>query len=123
MREIKLRAWDKRNKRFGYFTFHPRQFSFPSPKWMKNQLVREIDGDIGGVYFEDIEGFQQFTGVHDKNGKEIWEEDIYKHLYGIWKVEDLTDFLIKYGYMDDEWHNSIEVIGNIYENGDLINGK
>lgn len=75
----------------------------------------------------------QFTGLHDKNGKEIWEGDII-----CWHHYTLHDILAKV-----EWHNGsfkqfplenkganwgdvtnlsgkLEVLGNIYENPELL---
>lgn len=71
-----------------------------------------------------------FTGLHDKNGKEIWEGDILKHDnpnfgYG----EPVPEYLysplreLSYLYGDDCWIGICqmgEVIGNIYENPELI---
>jgi uncharacterized phage protein (TIGR01671 family) len=58
MREIKFRAWDK---------------------W-KNQMVMPNDGDFIGWHgpsnWKECYEVMQFTGLHDKNGKEVWEGDI-----------------------------------------------
>jgi uncharacterized phage protein (TIGR01671 family) len=78
---------------------------------------------------------QQYTGLHDKNGKEIWEGDIlidHKRKYICsWKKEE-TAFVI---YGEDKYKNTtighragsgkwvqryFVVIGNIYENPELI---
>lgn len=128
-REIKFRAWDKRKNRFGYFNLGPRRVNWPSPKWLCQELVKEIDGDTGGVYFPDIEGFQEYTGLHDKKGKELFEGDRVQYKVrnqiktgiiawgkvGFWIVGDLYKLY-------DVNHWQIEVIGNIYENGNLLSG-
>lgn len=69
----------------------------------------------------------QFTGLHDKNGKEIYEGDILEDTLGRKKlVEYYKDcFWLNASLEGAEWclrqvNSSSKIIGNIYENPELI---
>ena len=123
MREIKFRAWHKKRKRW-YHVFH----------WHKGDTVDTItilpsfNGDETLFVGEDVD-LMQFTGLKDKNGMEIWERDIVKfpnpnpvnqYICEVeWRPLGGYDPFHSIGYHPTNW----EVIGNIYENPELLQEK
>jgi uncharacterized phage protein (TIGR01671 family) len=166
MRDIKFRAWDKdenrmhqdvdvlRNGQIIYFEVD----EYGEPTHWHNNYDYNFEKKFADTYI-----VMQYTGLKDKNGKEIYEGDIVKspcdiegsihgefsfqevvYRIGTWIVQYLkseTGFKLPRGYtagllIDSYDHDTkslvfydgrlgsdnsmIEVIGNIYENPELL---
>jgi hypothetical protein len=134
-RTIKFRVYDKENKRMLYSSeprdqgereYIPFQFGVGWSDWEKSWL-----SDL-----------MQFTGLKDKQGKEVYEGDIIKAvLEDSGELKDVveqvyyTEEYAAFGpfchlmhYDEGRWidclqNDEFEVIGNIYEHPELLKGK
>jgi uncharacterized phage protein (TIGR01671 family) len=124
MREIKFRAWDKEDKTI-------------LQNWHRDYVLIEHFGFNGGGRFI----LMQYTGLKDKNGKEIYEGDILgcyrltgdfagtcEPLGAAYFDEDLLSYCVEisggWHYIhtleDDSVYKGYEIIGNLHENPELI---
>jgi len=128
MREIKVKAWSPSLKEWR------SDWSISEYTEVLNLNECKQDEDLILV---------QYTGLKDKNGKEIWEGDICKSEYtpiigqiyfGFGGEGEPADFVgIYYGWcfgrkneLDETTGftgERLEVVGNIYENPELLEGK
>lgn len=137
-RVIKFRAWDGIYKNMIY------DFLFPNEThaFSDNRMCITFEGQIANFKdwnqdYEETEmsapygtrfKLMQYTGLKDKNGKEIYEGDILKDEFErvdlVYWIESEARFTLRQKNRKTEYftvvsHLSEEVIGNIYENPEL----
>jgi len=118
MREIKFRAWDTKNKEMVNDIWIAPHYG-----WLvmtDNDAMAERERPERNQW-----ELMQFTGLRDKNGKEIYEGDILEGL-GIveWVASDCRFGMNIFEELKEVefWElkpSNLEVIGNIYENPEL----
>ena len=124
MREIKFRAWDKSNERIMYRGVFNRNW-YTGPK--AGRCIKGMRPD--DAYKVEL---MQYTGLKDKNGTEIYEGDIvtiqtnqtktvFREVYfsnGAYRLSDSRIILTELEVSDF----NLTVVGNIYENPELLKG-
>ena len=123
MKEIKFRAWDKENE---------KMMKVSSLHLENKEISVKENGTFHLFRMQDL---MQYTGLKDKNGKEIYEGDIvlikldetstwYKTVVKFKKgafiasLIDREDYIYIFNRGFDS--NDFEIIGNIYKNKNLL---
>lgn len=147
MREIKFRAWDKASSEFVDFDYMGgyAQFAIDRIGGITDITLPNAEKITGHEWHKSVGSdvvLMQFTGLKDKNGTEIYEGDIvtgdkpdfienvigevkYSSLAFVYtgKKKDGNDWMMTIttpGYTQDK---TIQVIGNIYQNPELLTDK
>lgn len=129
MREIKFRAWDTVEKRY----YAPVCEAY---RGRLHELLLSLAGDLSAWEMSGLNHqstfkppdryvLEQFTGLKDRNGREIYDGDIVKGEEGeysgeVWEIaweQDRAAWSI-----DENLSDGVEVIGNVHENPELLKG-
>ena len=120
MRELKFRAWHKILKRM--IVVLQIDFTLEIIVFFDN-----ITNDLGYIKFKDVD-LMQFAGLQDKNGVDIYEGDILSipnNNMAVVKWKNSGFELYRYSRIGQNldlvhWSRDNKVIGNIYENPELL---
>lgn len=119
MREVKFRAWDSINKNMRYdiamVDFEKNRIGFKNPE---KRLVSENYREFWDLPYE----LMQCTGLKDINGMEIYEGDVCESVLGIKGIVIFDKGAYKLKSKQSMYGISKlpKVIGNIYENPELL---
>lgn len=135
-REIKFRAWDTRGKSWLYP--YPEGFHLFGETTcfdlIRDQMHERYPGESSLLLMNEVE-VVQYTGLKDKNGKPIYEGDM---LSAICINNSITNAVVEFsdgsfivsqiggerlGDFLRDYNERHEVVGNVFENPELLEGK
>ncbi|MDD3926358.1 MAG: YopX family protein [bacterium] len=142
MRQHKFRAWDEDNEIMRYSENDGEDSAYGPIVWQIDsegvhfEEMTMVDECVGGEHEQNYryrapnQKIMEFTGLHDKDGKEAYEGDVFKRKFmddsdiGVIKFKDGA-FIVK--WIKNTFSQGLiyhlpeaEIIGNIHENPDLL---
>lgn len=138
MREIRFQAWDILEERMydltGFDIYEDRDETDDIYK----PMIRLMGDELDETFLYGRIRLRQYTGLKDRNGTPIWESDIIK-IYSTYTTDEPVEVVATVGFrdgaFDTDFHAMIlkgcakkgnwecEVIGNIYQDSHLLEGK
>ena len=136
MREIKFRAWDNVADQMYYVGEEELIVFIMKDSGIQADQVIQDNEYIDGYYVETLHHLQymQYTGLKDKNGREIYEGDIVLREITVFGTSANEDFIGEVKYYECRWWidngndaiplwneaDELTILGNIHENPELL---
>lgn len=125
MREIKFRGKRLDNGEWLYGSLLVSHFKDDKKE---RYFITQFSGNYTFEHEVDPATVGQYTGLKDKNGREIYEEDILFDESGVYAVVcySMGTFCVDFGegfdlqYFTDGIHEICDVVGNIHDNPELL---
>lgn len=124
MRSLKFRAWSNEHNRYCDFVTLDENGRWIG--WIKSSGVYLTTADIV---------LEQYTGLKDKNGMDMYEGDIvdigiygkYQIVWDEWACKfdfsKIGEYMRERPLLSQDWEQKVTIIGNIHENPELLGGS